>query len=405
MTLGLHTIFHVESTIRRTSRPWYSHGAPLRPRSIEALNCAAPLSPCWVIRPMLRTRLAASSCRYAVRSAAVTAVGSPVVKEAAGRGGRAGLWLARQRPELTAGRAVPAAGLPGRREPGPAAQPAARWAPRPDPKAAAAATQAARRPAARRPTRTAGQHRRTEPARTADATRTAGAMTTAGRPLRSPRAAASRCFPRESRRPGPSSRGDQLRPRALRPAGTLRPGVSGPAGQPGAIPPAALAALRRPAGRPRPHPPTRWPTARCGRWPPQPACRRRNSRRAAARRRVVPAAARAAPQRAIRAYGCVPSFANRLPSPPQGTFNLPGSIPLRQVMTLVVGPLAAGQSELDLGLPVLEVQRQRHQRQPALRGGAGQLVDLLPVHQQLTGTARLMVGPCALRVLGNVHAE
>src|SRR6266536_823288 len=381
MTLGLHTIFHVESTIRRTSRPWYSHGAPLRPRSIEALNCAAPLSPCWVIRPMLRTRLAASSCRYAVRSAAVTAVGSPVVKEAAVR-----YWPCSQasRNCCTAGSAE------GSGDPALTSSTAS-VAMAPIKATVRFGVRLARRP----PGGKAGRR-----GKAGRATRT-----DSGQRGSRPRAAASRCFPRESRRPGPSSRGDQLRPRALRPAGTLRPGVSGPAGQPGAIPPAALAALRRPAGRPRPHPPTRWPTARCGRWPPQPACRRRNSRRAAARRRVVPAAARAAPQRAIRAYGCVPSFANRLPSPPQGTFNLPGSIPLRQVMTLVVGPLAAGQSELDLGLPVLEVQRQRHQRQPALRGGAGQLVDLLPVHQQLTGTARLMVGPCALRVLGNVHAE
>src|SRR5258708_12622418 len=92
-----------------------------------------------------------------------------------------------------------------------------------------------------------------------------------------------------------------------------------------------------------------------------------------------------------------------LPSPPQGTIDLPGSVPSRQVMTLIVGPLAAGQSQLDLGLPVFEVQRQRDQGQAALGGRRSQLGELPAVHKQLTGPARLMVGPGALGVLGDVH--
>src|SRR5215813_2743450 len=108
-------------------------------------------------------------------------------------------------------------------------------------------------------------------------------------------------------------------------------------------------------------------------------------------------------QRVRPGYACGPWPGTPLPSPPQGTIDLPGSIPSRQVMTLVVGPLAAGQSQLDLGLPVLEVQRQRDQSQAALSGRRSQLVDLLAVHKQLTGSARIMVGPGALRVLRNVH--
>src|SRR6266567_566309 len=85
MTLGLHTTFQVDPIIRRAKFPWYCQGAPLRPRSIEASNCAWPASPCWVIRFMLSTRLAASSCRYAVRSSVVTTAGLPVVSDAAVR--------------------------------------------------------------------------------------------------------------------------------------------------------------------------------------------------------------------------------------------------------------------------------------------------------------------------------
>src|SRR6266567_3719123 len=85
MTLGLHTTFQVDPFIRRAKFPWYCQGAPLRPRSIEASNCAWPASPCWVIRFMLSTRLAASSCRYAERSSVVTTAGLPVVSDAAVR--------------------------------------------------------------------------------------------------------------------------------------------------------------------------------------------------------------------------------------------------------------------------------------------------------------------------------
>ena len=69
-----------------------------------------------------------------------------------------------------------------------------------------------------------------------------------------------------------------------------------------------------------------------------------------------------------RAYACAPSLATGLPSPPQRTVNLPGRVPRRQVLTLVVGPLAAGERQLDLGLAVLEVQGQRNQRQATLGG-------------------------------------
>src|SRR5258707_692778 len=109
-------------------------------------------------------------------------------------------------------------------------------------------------------------------------------------------------------------------------------------------------------------------------------------------------AAEPACRRVRRGYACGPRAGTPLPSPPQGTIDLPGSVPACQVMTLVVGPLAAGQSQLDLGLPVFEVQRQRDKSQAALGGRRSQLVNLPAVPKQLTGSARLMVVPRALGV-------
>src|SRR3712207_8586629 len=75
-----------------------------------------------------------------------------------------------------------------------------------------------------------------------------------------------------------------------------------------------------------------------------------------------------------------------------------------QVLALVVVALAPGQGELALDLALGEVQRERHQRQAALAGLADQPLDLLAVQQELAGAARLVVGPAAVRVLGDVQA-
>ncbi|KPC72442.1 hypothetical protein ADL26_15115, partial [Thermoactinomyces vulgaris] len=61
-----------------------------------------------------------------------------------------------------------------------------------------------------------------------------------------------------------------------------------------------------------------------------------------------------------------------------------------------------GQRDLDLGAAVLEVQGERHDGVAGLLRLRLQLVDLLPVQQQLALAARRVVGPGALAVLGDV---
>src|SRR5689334_9706112 len=66
--------------------------------------------------------------------------------------------------------------------------------------------------------------------------------------------------------------------------------------------------------------------------------------------------------------------------------DLPLGIPFGQVLPLVVGPLAAGQCQLDLHVAAGEVELQRHQGQPALLRPLLQPLDLVdrrvPVHQR-----------------------
>src|ERR1022692_2683450 len=108
--------------------------------------------------------------------------------------------------------------------------------------------------------------------------------------------------------------------------------------------------------------------------------------------------------RAPLAYGMRPCPASLLPPPPEGTLHLPGGVPLGQIMTLVVSPLTLGHGQLDLDLAVLKVQLQRHQCQATLRCLTGKPVDFLAVQQQLARAPGLVVCPCPLRVLGDVHA-
>ena len=72
-------------------------------------------------------------------------------------------------------------------------------------------------------------------------------------------------------------------------------------------------------------------------------------------------------------------------------------------LPLVVLPLAGGHGDLDLGVAVGEVDRQRDQ----CGAGGGQLAldpgDLLAVEQQLAGAPGRVVGPGAVAVLGNVR--
>src|SRR4051794_5257827 len=86
-----------------------------------------------------------------------------------------------------------------------------------------------------------------------------------------------------------------------------------------------------------------------------------------------------------------------------GAVDLPGGVAGGERLPLVVGALAAGESDLYLRLAVLEVERQRHERQAALLRLPDELRDLLAVQQQLARAARLVVGPRALVVLRDVR--
>src|SRR5690606_33636069 len=79
-------------------------------------------------------------------------------------------------------------------------------------------------------------------------------------------------------------------------------------------------------------------------------------------------------------------------------------LPLAQRLTLVPLTLASREGDLDLGPPVEEVQRERHDRQALLAHARVQARDLLAVQQELALASRGVVGPRALRVLGDVHA-
>src|SRR4051794_36878043 len=88
--------------------------------------------------------------------------------------------------------------------------------------------------------------------------------------------------------------------------------------------------------------------------------------------------------------------------PAERLLDLAAGVPLGEVGALVVGLLAPRGREGGLDLAVLEVQVERDEGQPALLGLADQLVDLGAVHEHLALAAGGVVGPRALRVLGDV---
>jgi len=80
--------------------------------------------------------------------------------------------------------------------------------------------------------------------------------------------------------------------------------------------------------------------------------------------------------RAPHVYGRRPRPASPSPAPPEGTFYLPGRITFGQIMTLVIGLLAAGQqARFDLDPPILEVQLQGTDGEPPLSHLAGEPVE------------------------------
>src|SRR5687768_3554302 len=87
----------------------------------------------------------------------------------------------------------------------------------------------------------------------------------------------------------------------------------------------------------------------------------------------------------------------------EGLLDLAAGVALGHVVPLVVGLLALREREGGLDAAVLEVQVERDEREPALLDLPDQLVDLAAVHEDLALAPRGVVGPGALRVLGDVH--
>src|SRR3954452_25626626 len=89
-----------------------------------------------------------------------------------------------------------------------------------------------------------------------------------------------------------------------------------------------------------------------------------------------------------------------LEAPAQRLLHLALRLALADRLPLVVRLAAAREGELDLGVAVAEVQLQGDQREPALLRLADEPLDLLLVQQQLALTARGVVVPGPLGVLG-----
>src|SRR3954453_10250261 len=97
------------------------------------------------------------------------------------------------------------------------------------------------------------------------------------------------------------------------------------------------------------------------------------------------------------------SVTHALQPPSDRVLDLASRLPLRQCMPLVPGLPATSQRNLHLGPAVLEVDGQRHDREPALLDSPLDLVDLRAVQQQLALAAGGDVGPRRLGVLRDVH--
>src|SRR4051794_21858249 len=87
------------------------------------------------------------------------------------------------------------------------------------------------------------------------------------------------------------------------------------------------------------------------------------------------------------------SVTHALQPPSDRVLDPASRLPLRQCMPLVPGLPATSQRNLHLGPAVLEVEGQRHDREPALLDSPLDLVDLRAVQQQLALAAGLHRGP------------
>src|ERR1700722_1161509 len=76
--------------------------------------------------------------------------------------------------------------------------------------------------------------------------------------------------------------------------------------------------------------------------------------------------------------------------------NLPVGVPLGDCLPLVKGPPTPRQGDLHLRPAVLEVQRQRHERDAGVAQPPDDLVDLAAVQEQFAGTPGLVKGAGAV---------
>src|SRR5204862_7017357 len=75
--------------------------------------------------------------------------------------------------------------------------------------------------------------------------------------------------------------------------------------------------------------------------------------------------------------------------PLEGALGLALGIALRDGSTLVVGPLALGHGQLDLGAAVLEVHTKRYERHALITSRPGERADLLAVKEMVAEMGRV----------------
>ena len=88
-----------------------------------------------------------------------------------------------------------------------------------------------------------------------------------------------------------------------------------------------------------------------------------------------------------------------------GPLDLPVGVALLEGLSLVVGGLALGQTQFDFGLPLLEVNLKRDERQALFGDLAPDSVDLPTMEQQLPLPFRLVATVAGELVGGDVGAD
>jgi hypothetical protein len=107
----------------------------------------------------------------------------------------------------------------------------------------------------------------------------------------------------------------------------------------------------------------------------------------------------------IAARGRRRSGLEALAAPSQLAFDVAGRVSLRDGLTLVLMTAAFRKSEIDFGPTVLEVKRQRHERESLTVHSVAQPFDLVTMHEQLSPPVRIeCADTLSKRPWGNVNA-